>query len=167
MGEGSQTHLLSIFGCDAEVGAVSAAVAEITSSQLYFQTAASRKSYLDRALPSKTSLTPYPSYAGSWGATRSFYSVAQHCVLVSEHCPPENALVGLMHDAAEAYCLDMPRPLKYMPGMEGYREIEDRVHRAVCTRFGLPCVIPPAVKSVDVALLMTERGKLFPPQRSP
>ena len=101
------------------------------------------------------------------GATSTFYSVAQHCVLVSRYCPPEYAFVGLMHDAAEAYCLDMPRPLKYMPGMEAYREIEDRVHRAVCIRFGLPLEIPKPVKDVDVALLMTERDLLLSPQPGP
>ncbi len=101
------------------------------------------------------------------GATRRFYSVAQHSVLVSLFCPPEHAREGLMHDASEAYCLDMPRPLKYLPGMEQYRAIEQRISDAVRIRFGLLPVLPDSVKHVDMALLMTERQKLLGPQHAP
>lgn len=101
------------------------------------------------------------------GATRSFYSVAQHSVLVSLFCAPEHARAGLMHDAPEAYCLDMPRPLKYLPGMEQYRAIEKRIWSAICKRFDIAPVLPESVKHTDVALLMTERQNLLGPQHAP
>lgn len=86
------------------------------------------------------------------GHTREFYSVAQHCVLVSEICGPEpsTALWGLLHDASEAYLCDIVRPLKHAPELAGYRDIERAVQAAVCVRFGLPIEQPGIVKEVDL-----------------
>jgi len=42
------------------------------------------------------------AYQPRWaGATREFYSVAEHCVMVSRLVPPAFALDGLCHDLEE------------------------------------------------------------------
>jgi hypothetical protein len=46
------------------------------------------------------------------GHSSRFYSVAEHCVLMSHAVAPEHALWALLHDATEAYLGDMIRPLK-------------------------------------------------------
>lgn len=51
------------------------------------------------------------------GHTPRFYSVAQHAVLVAEIVlsvsnDPRWALLALHHDSAEAYLMDVPRPIK-------------------------------------------------------
>lgn len=97
------------------------------------------------------------------GHCREFYSVAQHSVLVSENCAPADALAGLLHDAPEAYIVDVPRPLKYAAGMEAYRALEARYNQVVADRFGLPTLVPPSVKRADDVLLATEARDLMPP----
>jgi hypothetical protein len=83
-----------------------------------------------------------------------FFSVAQHSVMVSRHVPEEHALWGLLHDAAEAYLVDMPRPIKRL--LPDYQEMEERIMHAVCLRFGLDNTEPLVVKEVDMQLLATE-----------
>jgi hypothetical protein len=98
------------------------------------------------------------------GHCKSFYSVAQHSVLVSRRVPVEHARWGLLHDAAEAYLVDLPRPIKRCSAMgDLYREIEARLMRAICERFGLPFGEPPEVKAIDNAMLMTEKRDVMPP----
>ena len=63
------------------------------------------------------------------GHTRKFYSVAQHSVLVSRLTAARNSLHGLLHDAAEAYCGDVTRPMKKL--IKGYKDIEANVHAAI------------------------------------
>lgn len=95
------------------------------------------------------------------GHCRDFYSVAQHSVLVSRVCDQGDAAWGLLHDASEAYLLDVPSPLKRMPGMEGYRLLERQVQLAVCDWFALPLDMPPSVHEADLRLLVTERRDLM------
>lgn len=61
------------------------------------------------------------------GQTSHFYSVAQHSLAVARAVPLDYALEGLLHDAAEAYCKDLPSPLKAL--LPGYKEIELRACR--------------------------------------
>lgn len=95
------------------------------------------------------------------GHSSRFYSVAEHSVLVSLVVPPEHALVALMHDATEAYVVDVPRPLKRGLG-EPYAAIELQVWRAISEALGLPEVLPPVVKYADDAVLMAEKEVLLP-----
>lgn len=101
------------------------------------------------------------------GHVEEFYSVGQHSVLVSLHCDPEDALWGLLHDAAEAYLVDLPRPLKHHPGFGVYREAEDRVMGVVCEKFGLAKEMPQSVHWADGVLLATEKRDLLGPEPAP
>lgn len=93
------------------------------------------------------------------GHCERFYSVAEHSVLVSWVVPREDALAGLLHDATEAYCADVVRPLK--PYLAGYKEIEDRIWHAIAVRFGLPLDLPPSVKLADNAVLLAEQRQIM------
>lgn len=90
------------------------------------------------------------------GHCREFYSIAQHSVRVSLLCPPEYALWGLLHDASEAYLVDIPRPLKRSAAMKPYRDAEARVMRAVCEHFGLWPEEPEVIRAMDNAVLFRE-----------
>jgi len=101
------------------------------------------------------------------GHTRCFYSVAHHSVLVSRIVPPKDAVWGLMHDAAEAYCIDLPRPIKHSPEAEGYRNIENRIMAAICRRFEMDPRQPDSVEEADLVMLATERRDLMAPPPRP
>ncbi len=94
------------------------------------------------------------------GHSNSFYSVAQHSILVSEQCAIERpgdtdyALWGLLHDGAEAYLPDVPRPLK--PYMPGFVELETKIMRVIADCFRLSWPEPPGVKRIDTAILVDE-----------
>lgn len=93
------------------------------------------------------------------GHTRLFYSVAEHCIHLSNAVSPENALWALLHDATEAYVGDMVRPLKrFMPD---YCEAEDRLMATICYKWGLPYEMPAEVKDADNRILLDERSVLL------
>ena len=76
------------------------------------------------------------------GHVDRFYSVAEHCVLMSQCVPEEHALWALLHDASEAYVGDMVRPLKRQ--LPEYEAAEGRVIAAIVERVGLPSTRMPA-----------------------
>jgi hypothetical protein len=93
------------------------------------------------------------------GHSRNFYSVAEHSVYVSLLVPPEFALQGLLHDATEAYVVDVPRPLKHM--LSNYADFEGKAWQAIAERFGLPVDMDPSVKVADNEILLAERDQLL------
>jgi hypothetical protein len=66
-----------------------------------------------------------------------------------------------LHDASEAYLVDLPRPLKLLPEFAPYREAERRLQRAVAARFGLPEDQPATVTQADDTMLLIEAHSLL------
>lgn len=96
------------------------------------------------------------------GHCREFYSVAQHSVLVSIACDSTDAAWGLLHDAAEAYLVDLPRPIKrYSHLGNEYRSIETNLMFAIRDLFALKGEEPESVKLADNRLLVTEMRDLM------
>lgn len=101
------------------------------------------------------------------GHTRTHYSVAEHSVRVANLVeswghPTEVFLWALLHDASEAYLVDLPTPLKQDPVLgPAYQKAEKRLMRAICRAFDLPLREPDAVKMADAVLLATEVESLM------
>ena len=101
------------------------------------------------------------------GHCRSHYSVAEHSIRVSKLLAdwgesPSIQLWGLLHDASEAYLVDIPTPLKISAAFAAYRDAERRLQIAICQKFGLPLLMPEAVRRADAVLLATEARDLMP-----
>ncbi len=95
------------------------------------------------------------------GHINEFYSVAQHSVLVSRLCLPQNKLWGLLHDASESYLVDLPTPLKQSKGFSAYSKAEKKLMNVICEKYGLIKNMPLDVKEADYRLLLTERNCLM------
>ncbi len=81
------------------------------------------------------------------GHLSHFYSVAQHAVLCSQLVPQEFAFEALMHDATEAYCQDIPAPLKRL--LPDYKRMEEKIDAVIREKYGLPPVMSTPVKLDD------------------
>ena len=89
------------------------------------------------------------------GHSKKFYSVAQHSVIMS-YAP----IIGdprwfLMHDAAEAYISDVPRPIK--PMLAEFKSIENMILGAVAEKFNLGNPNHPSIRHADAVMLATEK----------
>lgn len=91
------------------------------------------------------------------GQCRRFYSVAEHSVHASHIVPPEDALAALLHDAAEAFCGDVSKPLKTL--LPEYRRIEARVEAVVFHNYGIRNPLPASVKLADLRMLRAEQAQ--------
>ncbi|MHB2265760.1 YfbR-like 5'-deoxynucleotidase [Aliihoeflea sp. PC F10.4] len=80
------------------------------------------------------------------------FSVAQHSLVVEAvirsieaDLEPRWQLAALLHDAPEYVIGDMISPFKRQIG-DSYRAVEQRLQTAIHVRFGLPPVLPAAIK---------------------
>jgi hypothetical protein len=97
------------------------------------------------------------------GHCRKFYSVAQHSVHVSTVLEMERfnwtkfkteSLIGLLHDAPEAYIGDMVTPVK--KHLRSFKKVDSGIWSAIALKFKLPGYIPFNVHAADVVAIRTE-----------
>jgi 5'-deoxynucleotidase YfbR-like HD superfamily hydrolase len=96
------------------------------------------------------------------GASRRFYSVAEHSVLVSHLVPHHLALPALFHDSPETYLGDVIRPVKmHCPE---YKRLERRFASVIAQRLGLEIAeLAPEILDADVMALYHESVDLLHP----
>jgi len=111
-------------------------------------------------------LSSQPRYNGQ---TEPPYSIAQHCVLVAEHCPDALKIHGLLHDAEEAYVGHTVRPYKQFSVDRSIGGIADLIAYKLrrCVYATLKIDYPTeqewwAVKHVHDRVWFTEIVALFP-----
>ncbi|CUH95901.1 hypothetical protein P22_1987 [Propionispora sp. 2/2-37] len=101
------------------------------------------------------------------GHCKHFYSVGQHSINVYKYLatlyPTEYALqlIGLLHDASEAYISDVCRPIK--PFLINYQKVEFVIQRTVWAAFGLRPTATELkrVKEADTLILHAEAMDLM------
>lgn len=93
------------------------------------------------------------------GHCLGFYSVAEHSCHISDRCPVDLALWGLLHDASEAYLTDVIRPIK--PHLIEYSVFEAKIMRVIAQRFGLAWPMPTEIKRLDNAILANEQQQIM------
>lgn len=94
------------------------------------------------------------------GQCSSFYSVAQHSIMVSVEAHCHCKLEALFHDAAEAYLPDVSRPIK--SSLKGFHEIENNLLSVIFEKFKLDINLMSDVKEIDDRMCITEGTQLMP-----
>jgi len=118
------------------------------------------------------------------GHSECFYSVAEHsirasrllCLYPTKYCPvqpgddgtPDNNILGadlrlavILHDAAEAYISDLPRPIKQQ--IPDFQELDHKISAAIAEAFEFDAELfsHPIIKKIDMAMLATELRDLM------
>lgn len=99
------------------------------------------------------------------GHTKTHYSVAEHCVLMSDWLRDRGhdkltCLTALLHDVAETYIGDLPRPVKEK--VPAFKEIEKTIEAAAAEKFRFAYPFPKIVKELDARILKDEREQAMP-----
>lgn len=97
------------------------------------------------------------------GHVKRFYSVAEHSIIVSclmEELDLGDPYEGLMHDACEAYVVDMPRPWKNV--LPDYVAMEHALEAKLRAQFHLPPTKTFGCKTADHLALFIEAYYLMP-----
>lgn len=141
----------------------------VQSGADWIQTASGRAFYPLRPRPADVCLSDIAHGLSNLcrygGQCKRFYSVAEHSVLLSYAVPPALARWALMHDASEAYLIDIPRPLK--PFLPQYREAERVLMECIAARYGLEWPEPADLHEYDTRILHNEQSVLHPSPPQP
>lgn len=97
------------------------------------------------------SLSMQPRFAGH---SKMNYQVARHCIWVAENVAKEDKLAALLHDASEAYLVDIPTPVKEK--IDNYYDIEHMAMWEISKKFNFKYPFHPDILIADEAALYFE-----------
>lgn len=134
-------------------------------------------------LKDATNLSPADINAWDWswglsnqarfsGATPLHWSVLSHTGLVYTLAMKDmggqvnliDQIALLLHDASEAYMVDLPSPIKQIPESKFFRDMEDDITRRLFSRFGIEMNLVnwDLVHRYDLQALAVEFARFFP-----
>lgn len=90
------------------------------------------------------------------GHTNEFYSVAEHSTIMARVFP-EHAKIALLHDAAEAYFGDLPRPIKSM--IPEFKKYEHKMLNCIFEKFNVGTTVEESadiIEEMDIYMLAME-----------
>jgi len=93
------------------------------------------------------------------GHLAQYYSVAQHSVECYYLADPEDQLQALMHDASEAYLLDIPSPVKQH--LRDYKYAEQKIMKLIAKKYKFQWPLRDNVKKIDTFMLEREWNHLM------
>lgn len=98
------------------------------------------------------------------GHCRTFYSVAEHSILVADilqayYGDKRFELEALLHDAPEAYINDLAYPPKQL--CFDYKSLEAKIWSVISQKYDLSPVISTHIKQADLIALATEKQHLM------
>lgn len=93
-----------------------------------------------------------------------FYSVAEHSILVHDLMqkagfPKANLFAGLMHDAEEAYLMDMPTPIKRQ--FQTYVDSSIALRKVIWSKYAIDWDLYQSVEPYDQDAYQQERKRLW------
>jgi hypothetical protein len=99
------------------------------------------------------------------GQINDFYSVAQHSIWVAQkvrdmHGSLSEQRTALLHDAAEAYVGDVPRP--YKNHLPDFKVMEDRILCAILDKFHVDREMTPLIQYCDRLACFVEAKWMHP-----
>lgn len=146
----------------------------------WMQTASGRAVTLSRPAPDAISIRDIAAHLSKIcrfaGATSTFYSVAQHSVLVAQLLAahgPAAQMYGLLHDAHEAYIGDIPQPVKnllnlalgmgaeWTPLYDLWTGLDATIHERAGLAWPIGANTRAAIRHADLRALATERRDLL------
>lgn len=99
------------------------------------------------------------------GHLPEFYSVAEHSCYCAQLVKDEHKLAALLHDASEAYLVDIPSPIKAR--LSNYKEIEEKLMHIISEKFGFGYPLHNDVKIADASALVAEWNCLMLGKETP
>lgn len=88
------------------------------------------------------------------GQAQNHITVAEHSLTVASLVPDPLKFAALMHDAAEAYLGDIPKPLKDL--LPDYRRIESYLMGVIAKKFSFDYPVPALIKEADLRAIRQE-----------